>query len=191
MWILLTGPSDSTNQYADKIKSAFLRYFNLAVHTANSILNDSKKSEEVAAAVFEKMMSSPDKFFDHCKSEDHLKNFIATVARNLAKDVLKHERIIPIDSDGDNFFDILENESEDDMDFKMLFRDFLLSLPRETRDIFTLKIAYGYKLSEIAHLLNKNAKAIQRKWERGLKKMCVYFDDCGIDLKSRIKGDRL
>ncbi|WP_195984097.1 sigma-70 family RNA polymerase sigma factor [Clostridium sp. D33t1_170424_F3] len=188
MWILLTGPSDLGNQYTDKIKSAFLRYFNLAVHTANSILNDPKKSEEIAASVFEKMISSPEKFFDHCKSEDHLKNFIATVARNLAKDVLKHEKIVSINSDEENFFDILENESDEDMDFKILFRDFLLSLPRETRDIFTLKIAYGYKLSEIARLLNKNVKAVQRKWERGLEKMCAYFDACGIDVKNRRNG---
>lgn len=125
MWLLLTGPSDAANEYTDKIKSAFLKYYSLAANTANFYLKDMQRAEEIAAAVFERMINSPESFFDHCPTEDHLKSFIVTASRNLAKDTLKHDDIIVLDylDDDSNYFDIADKAAPDEgsIEFKMVF----------------------------------------------------------------------
>lgn len=37
MWILLTGPSDEKNPYADKVRDAYHNYMGLATLAANNI----------------------------------------------------------------------------------------------------------------------------------------------------------
>ena len=83
MWILLTGPSDEQNPYANKVRDAYHKYMGLATLAANRILHNLEDARDAAMQAFVRVLEHPEKVFDG-RSDEYIKNYIVIIARNTA-----------------------------------------------------------------------------------------------------------
>ena len=96
---------------------------------------------------------------------EHPTAWVYTVCDNLAKDVLK-KNDLPLESSA--------LSSPDDTFENMLFGEYknrIKELDAQSRDIILMHFYEGYRLKEIAEILQINYNTVRQKCSRGLKKL--------------------
>lgn len=184
MWILLTGPSDEKNPYADKVRDAYHNYMGLATLAANKILHNLDDARDAAMQAFVRVLEHPEKVFDG-RSDEHIKNYIVMIARNTALNMAKRNVVIPISSfdkeDYANSSPTSEMPISSKVEAKALASNIIKLLSDTERRIMALQIIYGESIQEIADDLQKTSWAIRKQRSRAIQRAKDYCIRHNID----------
>jgi RNA polymerase sigma-70 factor, ECF subfamily len=146
----------------DALGFLYARYADNVFGYVRSILHDSHDAEDVTQQVFAKLIHVIDKY----EARDvPFFAWILRVARNLAVDHMRHQRMIPVEEvrttvgHGDDPFGG-QRMTED-------LREALLELPKDQREILLLRHLAGFSPSEIAKLTGRSEGSIHGLHHRG------------------------
>lgn len=134
------------------IENIVRKYANLVYRVAFTILKNESDTEDIFQEVFMKICSNNIKFMN----EDHEKAWIIRVTKNQCLDFLKR-------SSNKNKNELDENiQAKTSENFSYVTEE-VMKLPEKYRAIIYLFYYEGYKISEIASILEINESTI--KWQ--------------------------
>ena len=149
---------------AELIEAAIKNYSNLIFRIAYSNLKNYHDAEDVMQEVAVALVRGNPPLDD----ENHLKNWIATVALNKCRDLLRRPwrgREEPLD-------DYLLVQSPDAREVM----EELWQLPEQYRNIILLYYYEGFTIREIASLLGKNENTVGSRLRRARKKLKTIIE---------------
>ena len=120
--------------------------------------------EDVAQDFFTKLI--------HKNIDCYIRNpnaWVYTVCDNIAKDILKSEKLYK-----SAFVDLEANDADDTTFEIVLFGEYkrqLNELDDETRQIIIMKFYEGFSLKEISEAMKLNYNTVRQKFSRGVKKL--------------------
>lgn len=105
--------------------------------------------------------------------------WVLSIARNCAKDMLAErgsDNIVHMDSEENEY--IRESVSDDTLDVEsfVIIHDALQKLKPAETVIVKLKYYYGFSFKEIASVLESNAVAVKKRYQRAIKKLRDYYE---------------
>ncbi len=118
--------------------------------------------------------------YAHAQPNQAPKAFLFSVARNLATDHYRHERIAQTDTLGDSDpSDVMsQGESAESRlltdERSRLLKDAVAHLPPQCRAVFALKIFHDCSYDEISERLGISAKTVENHVARGLRETHHY-----------------
>lgn len=121
--------------------------------------------------------------------------FVFTLARNIAIQRLRHERIVPMDlvaeieqcSDGQGASPSAERAYGAREELQRLARA-VEQLPEQCRRVFTLRKVYGYSQKEIAQRLGIAENTVEKHVAKGVRLCAEYLASSPTPAKPRIVG---
>lgn len=165
------------NKEIDALKYMIDTYSNLIFKVAYSILNDREHSEECINDVFMKVWNNV-KSFD--KEEDKFKNWICTITKYNAIDILRREKKY---KDNINLEDTivedknnLEKEVEVNNDVEIIRKE-INSMGEPDREIFIRRFYYGEKIKDICIKLGLTENAVNLRILRGRKRLSQKIEE--------------
>lgn len=147
------------------------KYSNLAFKVAYSVLNRRELSEECINDVFMKVWNNIDKFnFE----EEKFKNWICTIAKYTAIDILrrekKHDSNINIDEINIQEGILVDSKYEKDEELKIIQEE-INKMDLIDREILTRRFYNGEKIKEISKVLDMTENAVNLRILRGRKRL--------------------
>ena len=137
------------------IENIVRKYANLVYRVAFTILKNESDTEDIFQEVFMKICSNNIKFMN----EDHEKAWIIRVTKNQCLDFLKR-------SSNKNKIELEENiQAKTSENFSYVTEE-VMKLPEKYRAIIYLFYYEGYKISEIASILEINESTIKSQLVR-------------------------
>lgn len=162
------------NGEKDALKTVFTAYSQFIASAAYQILQNKEDSEDVLQDVMIKIASSASSY----RPGSSPRAWIASVTRNTALDKLRKRRNnVSLDTYSDT--SLPEELVYEDSEEKRLLGDALRTLDAEDRLVINLKLHMGFKYKEIACALGISPHAAQKRYERAIKKLRVYFEEEG------------
>lgn len=136
--------------------------------------------EEMTADCFIKVWKMSSSFE---MKEESLKSYLATMARNIAKNKLKASKIECLSLEEDCIF------TSEDLEDTALMKDTVCMInnciscfEQPDKDIFLLRFFYLFKIREIAQQLSLNPKTVESKLHRGKLKLRKILEERGETL---------
>lgn len=120
------------------------------------MLQNTADAEDAVQETFIKYMMNSPQFEDDGKK----KAWLTAVAANKCRDMLRFRKRHATESD-----ELLQNYAIDDESTGIL--DALMEIPEKHRIVMTLHYVDGYKVNEIAKMLNKSESAIKMRLSKG------------------------
>jgi RNA polymerase sigma-70 factor (ECF subfamily) len=122
------------------------------------MLKNSADAEDAVQSVFMKLFMKVPQF----ESDEHEKAWLIRVATNKCRDMLRYrKRHI---TEPESALDTLVQNTE-----SSLILEALMSLPDKFRIVLTLHYIDGYKVEEIAKMIDKSASAVKMRLQKGRK----------------------
>lgn len=128
------------------------KYADLVYRVAFTILKNKENAEDVFQDVFMKLCTGNISFF----SEEHEKAWIIKVTKNQCLDFLKRSSNKPKDELNENL--VVENKDD-----KGYILEEVMKLPEKFRILIYLFYFEGYKISEIASILDENESTLKSR----------------------------
>jgi RNA polymerase sigma-70 factor (ECF subfamily) len=128
------------------------KYADLVYRVALTMLKNKDDAEDIFQEVFMKVCSGNVKFF----SEEHEKAWIIRVTKNQCLDFLKR-------SCNKNKSELDENISDKDTDDNSYVFNEVMKLPEKFRLVIYLFYYEGYKINEIAKMLDENESTLKSR----------------------------
>lgn len=141
---------------SDEIKEALDIYGDSLYRLCLIMLQNTADAEDAVQETFIKYMMNSPKFEDEGKK----KAWLTAVAANKCRDMLRFRKRHATESD-----ELLQNYAMDNESTGIL--DALMEIPEKYRIVMTLHYVEGYKVREIAKMLNKSESAIKMRLSRG------------------------
>ncbi|HTA34582.1 MAG TPA: sigma-70 family RNA polymerase sigma factor [Solirubrobacteraceae bacterium] len=159
-------------QEGDREALSFLysRYADNVCGYVRSIVHDSHEAEDVTQQVFAKLINVIGKYEER---EVPFLAWILRVARNLAVDHLRRQRMVPVEevrTNGTNR-DQIDGERMTDL------REALAELPKDQREVLVLRHFAGLSPPEIATLTGRSEGSIHGLHHRGRRALRTALSD--------------
>ena len=152
----------------DAFEQIYKEYYKLVYYVALNITKDEDMAQDVMQDTFVKFMNQ----IDHYTEEGRIKQYITTIAKNLAINAKKKSKTLEKYDDSTSASKSSRNAmSEVDV---MLTLD--KTLTHEESQIVSLKVLYDYNFREIAEELNQSLGTIQAKYYKAIGKLKLYFE---------------
>lgn len=165
---------DETNEQ-DKLVQIYDKYKNLMLSVAHEILNDTYLAEDAVHNAFIKLSHNLHKIenVDDYKT----KGYVATIARNCAKDVyVKQHKIKEIEySDAFSFGKPLNKELPVTVEDKLSEK--IKLLPQMYFEVLVFKYYYNHSGKEIASILGISEGVVYKRIERAKEKLEVLLNE--------------
>jgi RNA polymerase sigma-70 factor (family 1) len=163
---------------AKAFNTIFNAYYRSIYSFALRILGNEEEAQEVTSDAFIKLWQMRDRF----TTQDHIKFFLHTVARNSSFNILDkrktesrhNERLVKdLEQHSENIFEVevIRNEL-----FKRIYNE-INKLPRQQREILLLVLNEGLSNEEIAKRLNYSDSIVRNEKSRAIKKLRLAFLD--------------
>lgn len=166
-----TIPKERTGE---EITAIYHRHVGTVYRVCFSLMGNKSDAEDATQAVFLKLMKSNVQFSDN----EHEKAWLITVARNHCADIHRQwwrKKVVALDRTVEPFSsDIYEIEP---------VMDTLMKLPPKMRIILYLHYYEGYKLSEIANMLDLNINTVKTQIRTAKKRLKYELGDDDNDKK--------
>lgn len=134
------------------------------------MLTNKEDAEDAVHETFLKYMEKSPVF----ESDEHEKAWLIRVASNTAKDSIRKRRIRTA-LDIDEISELISAPSKEDSGPEILYR--IMSLPVKYRVPIHLHYFEGYKVEEIAIMLNTTAGSVTMRLKRGREKLRLELED--------------
>jgi len=134
------------------------------------ILASKEDAEDAVQDTFMKYLAKSPVF----ESDEHEKAWLIRVAKNTAKDLIRRRKMRTA-VDLDDMCELIADVSPGDATFEIL--DQLMDLPAKYRVVIHLHYFEGYKIDEIAGLLEISAGSVAMRLKRGREKLRLEWED--------------
>jgi RNA polymerase sigma-70 factor (ECF subfamily) len=143
----------------EAVRFLYVTYAHNVYGFVRSIVGDDHEAEDVTQHVFAKLMTAIGKYDDRGVP---FMAWLLRLARNLAIDHLRANRLTPVES-------VLDQDlsSAPDLDQRGAVRAALASLPRDQREVVVLRHVMGYKPGEIARRTGRTESSVHGLHHRG------------------------
>jgi RNA polymerase sigma-70 factor (ECF subfamily) len=142
----------------EKIKKAVETYGDSLYRLCLVMLGNSSDAEDAVQETFMQLIRYEPEF----RGNEHEKAWLITVAANKCRDMLRKRKwFTPLDED------ILENIPGNTEDNRLI--GLLTELTPKFREVLTLHYIEGYKVNEIAEMINKSPSAVKMRLAKGRK----------------------
>lgn len=168
LWGLKRGDKDS-------LRKIYLKYKDLLLTVAFSLVHDSNQAEDILHDVFVAFARNSQKL----ELRGSLKNYLVTSVVNNVRDryrrnkchIVGIEEADPISSNTKDpqMLAILNEDTK-------LLADALNQLPLEQRETVILHLKGGLKFKDIARMYNLSMATVQARYRYGIKKLRVIFN---------------
>ncbi len=152
-----------------KFEIIYKRYKNLMFYTANSILGDTRDSEDIVHDAFLKIVEMIDDIGDpDCP---RTRSLIVTITEHKAIDLYRRRQLkamVPFEEEyiGVPNQSVIEQIEEGEPLVKAI-----ASLPGKYRAVLLLKYAQGYSTEEVAQILSMSKENVKKTIQRARKKL--------------------
>lgn len=159
----------------DALGFLYARYAENVYGYVLSIVRDHHQAEDITQQVFAKLMRAIGKYEER---EVSFLAWIVRVARNVAVDVIRAERHIPVEEvrevdRGVPWERLLDGRTQE-------LRDAFAALPQSQREVVILRHFGGYSPSEIAKLTGRSEGAIHGLHHRGRRTLAAELASRGL-----------
>ncbi len=142
----------------EKIKKAVETYGDSLYRLCLVMLGNNSDAEDAVQETFMQLIRYEPEF----RGNEHEKAWLITVAANKCRDMLRKRKwFTPLDED------ILENIPGNTEDNRLI--GLLTELTPKFREVLTLHYIEGYKVNEIAEMINKSPSAVKMRLAKGRK----------------------
>jgi len=160
------GLTDATSpaQPSGDISEAYDRHIETVYRVCYSLTGNRQDAEDAAQSVFIKLMESGKSFHD----AEHEKAWLIVSARNRCRDLHRRwwkKKVVSLDPHA------IVRTGEDDDRHKSKLEDNLRKLPATYRLLLYLYYYEGYKLAEIAAILQLNLNTVKTKMRSARKQL--------------------
>lgn len=157
-----------------KFEVIYERYKNLMFYTANSVLGDTRDSEDIVQDAFMKIIEIIDDIDD--PNSPQTRCLIVTITENKAIDLYRKRKaktVVPFEEEhtGVPEQSLIDQIEENDRLVKAI-----ALLPGKYREVLLLKYAQGYSVDEIAKILSTTKENVKKTIQRARKKLGDYLD---------------
>ena len=153
----------------------YARYADNVFGYVRSILHDPHDAEDVTQQVFAKLIHVIGKYEER---EVPFFAWVLRVARNLAVDHMRHQRMIPVEevrtTTGDGA------DPANDRRLSEELREELSKLPRDQREVVLLRHVAGFSPPEIAELTGRSEGSVHGLHHRGRRALAAGLVEHGI-----------
>jgi RNA polymerase sigma-70 factor, ECF subfamily len=129
--------------------------------------------------------------YEHADKAKAPKAFLYSIARNLATDSRRHERVAQTDTVGDVDSVTVTRQSDDSLDAALLadeesrlLKEAVERLPPQCRTVFALKVFHACSYKEIAEKLGISPKTVENHIAHGVRETYRY-----VRLRYRMNSD--
>jgi len=143
----------------EAIRYLYVTYAHNVYGFVRSILRDDHEAEDVTQHVFAKLMTAIGKYDERGIP---FMAWLLRLARNLAIDHLRANRLMPVESVMDP-----DTSSHDELYSRGIMREALACLPEDQREVVVLRHIMGYKPGEIAAQTGRTESSVHGLHHRG------------------------
>ncbi len=159
-----------TEEDKSKFERLYEAYSGLMFHTAFKLLAQREDAEDAVHHAFVKIAENITKISDpECPKT---RAFVVTIVENCAIDLLRSRKRrgeVPLDLDGDGI-PVTAEETDDRL------TALILALPARQREVILLKYYHGFRLREIASLLNVSFAAATKAEQRARRRLAELYE---------------
>ena len=159
-----------TEEDKSKFERLYEAYSGLMFHTAFKLLAQREDAEDAVHHAFVKIAENITKISDpECPKT---RAFVVTIVENCAIDLLRSRKRrgeVPLDLDGDGI-PVTAEETDDRL------TALILALPARQREVILLKYYHGFRLREIASLLNVSLAAATKAEQRARQRLAELYE---------------
>ncbi len=164
-----------TEEERSAVAYLYEKYRNLLYHIAHDILHDTGLAEDITHQTFVNVIKVFHKVGD--PDSARTKNWLATIARNLAINERNHRSKQPV------FWEDLSTcvtpERSFGMSEKLFLKECIKSLPILYRDALYLVSVMGFTYSEISQQLGLPEATIRKRYQRAKDKLAEMLQEGG------------
>jgi RNA polymerase sigma-70 factor (ECF subfamily) len=153
----------------------YTRYADNVLGYVRSILHDSHDAEDVTQQVFAKLIHVIGKYEER---DVPFFAWVLRVARNLAVDHMRHQRMIPVEEVRTTTE--LGADPANDRRLSEDLREELSKLPRDQREVVLLRHVAGFSPPEIATLTGRSEGSVHGLHHRGRRTLAAGLVEHGI-----------
>lgn len=144
-------------------------------HVANSILGDTRDSEDIVHEAFLKIVEHLDKISEpQCPQT---RAFVVTITENKAIDLYRKRQkhtVVPLE---EAYIGVPEQSKIEQLEDSDSLTKALLSLPGRYREALLLKYAQDYSTQEVAELLSTSEENVKKLIQRARKKLETILEE--------------
>lgn len=162
------GSIMSKRRTKEEVTEMYNRHVDTVYRICFSLMGSKPDAEDATQAVFSKLMNSDKKFSD----VEHEKAWLITTARNQCKDIHRQwwrKKVVAFD-------ETVEATIADDYQIDTVM-DSLMQLPSKLRIVLYLHYYEGYRLSEIADMLNLNINTVKTQIRTAKQHLKIELGD--------------
>lgn len=158
-----------TDENKSKFEIIYSTYKNLMLHTANTILGDTRDTEDVVHDAFLKLIEIIEKI-DNPKCPK-TRNLVVTIVERKAIDLYRKRKRRSIVSMDEEYINVPTPDNIDDVHKKADLSIALATLPTTYRELLLLRYYNGLSEAEVAQILSMSQENVHKTIQRAKKKL--------------------
>ena len=152
-----------------KFELIYERYKNLMFYTANSVLGDTRDSEDVVHDAFIKIIEIIDDISD--PNSPQTRCLIVTSTENKAIDLYRKRKVKTVVPFEEEYIGVPEQSMINQIEENDRLVKAIALLPGKYREVLLLKYSHGYSMDEIAMILSMSKENVKKIIQRARKKL--------------------
>lgn len=152
-----------------KFELIYERYKGLMFYTANSVLGDTRDSEDIVHDAFLKIIEIIDEIDD--PKSPQTRYLIVTITENKAIDLYRKRKAKTVVPFEEEYIGVPEQSLIDQVEENDRLVKAIALLPGKYREVLLLKYAQGYSMDEIAMILSMSKENVKKIIQRARKKL--------------------
>lgn len=152
-----------------KFELIYERYKNLMFYTANSVLGDTRDSEDVVHDAFIKIIEIIDDISD--PNSPQKRCLIVTITENKAIDLYRKRKVKTVVPFEEEYIGVPEQSMINQIEENDRLVKAIALLPGKYREVLLLKYSHGYSMDEIAMILSMSKENVKKIIQRARKKL--------------------
>lgn len=152
-----------------KFEVIYERYKGLMFYTANSVLGDTRDSEDVVHDAFIKIIEIIDDISD--PNSPQTRCLIVTITENKAIDLYRKRKVKTVVPFEEEYIGVPEQSMINQIEENDRLVKAIALLPGKYREVLLLKYSHGYSMDEIAMILSMSKENVKKIIQRARKKL--------------------
>lgn len=152
-----------------KFELIYERYKNLMFYTANSVLGDTRDSEDVVHDAFIKIIEIIDDISD--PNSPQTRCLIVTITENKVIDLYRKRKVKTVVPFEEEYIGVPEQSMINQIEENDRLVKAIALLPGKYREVLLLKYSHGYSMDEIAMILSMSKENVKKIIQRARKKL--------------------